>query len=71
MKEIRVEDPLGLFLYTLKGTDSDQLNQATEEFKEALDYINSLPYNMTNTYEQIKNRRNEIEEKYHIQIAAE
>lgn len=71
MKEMRVENPLGLFGYRLKGEDSGQVDQAVKEFQEALDYINHLPYNMTYTNKQIQNRKNEIEQKYNVEIGTE
>ncbi|MCG8485210.1 MAG: hypothetical protein MJA31_18005, partial [Clostridia bacterium] len=68
MKKMRIENPLGLFGYTLKGENAGQVDQAVIEFQEALDYINHLPYNMTYTTKQIQNRKNEIEQKYNVKI---
>lgn len=68
MKEMRIENPLGQYAYILKGEDAGCVDQAVTEFQKALDYINHLPYNMTYTTEQIKNRKNEIEKKYNVYI---
>lgn len=71
MKEVKVINDVGAYDYKIIGTESEQTEKAAEEFKKALDYINHLPYNMTNTTQLIENRKKEVQEKYQIKIVSE
>jgi hypothetical protein len=71
MIEIEVENPLGRPNYMVRGEDQDLVTEAAEDFRKALDYIDHLPFNMTNSAEQSRLRKKDIEEKYHIEIVTE
>lgn len=71
MREVKVINAVGAYDFKILGTESEQTEKAAEEFKKALNYINHLPYNMTNTNQLIENRKKEVEEKYKIKIIAE
>lgn len=68
MQEIKVENPFGVFDYKIIGESPNQTVLAANDFIKALDYINCLPYNNTNTNEQIKIKLKDIEEKYNVKI---
>ncbi len=68
MNELKVDSPLGITDYKITGEDSERVKDAWEEFKQALEYIKQLPYNMTNTNEQIEEHRRKIEKEYNVKI---
>lgn len=68
MNELKVNNPLGVSDYKITGEDPENVKNAWEKFKEALDYIKQLPYNMTNSNEQIDENKKEIEQTYQVKI---
>lgn len=68
MLEIEIENPLGRPNFKLRGEDDNQVNEAAIEFQKALNVIDHLPYNMTNSTEQVRLCKKDIQDKYHIEI---
>lgn len=71
MIEIEIESPIGRPNYKLRGEDETQVNDAAMELRKALDYIDHLPFNMTNSTEQAELHKKNIEEKYQVEIIME
>lgn len=68
MLEIEIENPLGRPNFKLRGEDENQVNEAAVEFQKSLYIIDHLPYNMTNSTEQVRLCKKDIEDKYQIEI---
>lgn len=71
MNELKVKNPLGVSDYKITGADPENVKNAWEKFKQDLEYIKQLPYNMTNSNEQIEVHKKQVEETYQVKIENE
>ena len=71
MNELKVKNPLGVSDYKITGEDPENVKNAWEKFKQDLEYIKQLPYNMTNSNEQIEVHKKQVEETYQVKIENE
>ena len=68
MEDIKVENPSGVFDYILRGDNISQVEEAAMEFRNLLEHINHLSYNMTNTVKQVDHVITDLEKKHNIKI---